>query len=155
VRNMAASFGVPSVVTYPSPAQSRSLTAATARLNKACICVEVGSNGLASDEQVLTVYQGLVNTLRVLDVLGGMAPPTSVRWYGPGTQLTAPTDGLWRSAVTLDQEVRSGDLLGILSDPLGQELARLSATSSGKVLYYMTALAVRAGDPLVYVVGSE
>jgi uncharacterized protein len=155
VRNMAAAFGVPSVVTYQSPAQSRSLTAAAARLNKACICVEVGGNGRASDEQVLTVYQGLVNTLRVLDLLGGLPPPTSARWYGPGTQLTAPADGLWRPAVTLEQEVRSGDLLGILSDPLGQELTRLTASTDGKVLYYTTALAVHAGEPLVYVVGES
>jgi predicted deacylase len=155
VRRMAGSFGVASVVTYPLPAQARSLTSSVARLGKAGLCVEVGGNGRATDAQVLTVYQGLVNTLRVLGVLSGQPPVSSARWFGPGTQLSAPGDGLWQPAVTLAQQVRAGDLLGILSDPLGQELARLTADADGQVLYFMSALAVRSGEPLVYVVGDE
>jgi uncharacterized protein len=151
-RRMAETFGVPIALAYPQPVEPRGMVGNAALLGKVHLFVEVGGNALASADQVLTVYQGLVNTLRVLDLLGGQPPPATVRWCEPGVQLSAPTDGLWRPVIQLKQRVAPGDLLGTLSDPLGQEIARISADSAGLVLYYMSALAVRTGEPLVYLV---
>ncbi len=65
----------------------------------------------------------------------------------------SPADGLWRSAVTLEQRVTDGDLLGTIIDPLGQEIARITSPAAGMVLYYLSALSVRKGDPLMHVAG--
>jgi hypothetical protein len=153
---MAAAFGLPYAMTsaIPDSPPPRTLTGNVAALGKPVLLVEVGGNALASDGDVQSVFQGLVNTLRVLDVLEGLPAPPDVptRWVERGEQLTAPSDGLWRPAVALEQQVNPGDLLGTLTDVLGEPLAQATATQAGIVLYYMSALAVREGEPLVNVV---
>lgn len=148
---MAESFGVPWTVTYDRPPSCVDLVGNAAMLGKSAVLVEVGGNGLAGDEDVLTVYQGLVNALRVLGSLGGLVPPTKVQQLDNGPSIRATADGLWRPVVTLEQRVATGDLLGIITDPLGEEIARLTSPTSGVVLAFITALAVRDGEPLMYV----
>jgi predicted deacylase len=149
---MAESFGVSWTVPYDRPTQPNSLTGTAALLGKATTLVEVGGNGLASDEDVLIVFQGLINALRVLGSLGGLIPPTEVRTLGTTTQYSAPMSGLWRPAVHLEQQVSPGDLLGTISNPLGEEIAQVSSRTSGMVLYYLSSLSSHEGDPLVCVV---
>lgn len=149
-RSLASAFGVPYALAYPPPEDPGGLIGNVALLGKVGLFVEVGGNAIARADQEQTVYQGLVNSLRVLGMLGGQTPEFTPRWLSPGAQTSAPRDGLWRAAVELEQQVSAGDLLGTLSDPLGNELERLTAGDAGIVLYYMSALAVRQGDPLVY-----
>ena len=152
-RGMAESFGVPWTVTYDRPTRSFSLTGNAVLLGKPTVLVEIGGNGRASDNDVQTVYQGLVNSLRVLGSLGGLVPPSGVRRLAPDTSTPAPASGLWRPAVQLEQPVAAGDVLGTLTDALGEELIRITATTAGIVLYYLSALSVREGEPLVSVAG--
>lgn len=147
---MVEAFGAAYGITYPFPARPGSLAGNAVLLGKPAILAEVGGNGLSSDDDVYSVYQGLINTLRALGVLEGLRPPVQVTWLAPGIQATAPVTGLWRPAVTLHQAVRPGDLLGALTDPLGDELARVASTQAGVVVYYLSALAAQEGDPLVY-----
>jgi uncharacterized protein len=149
-RAIASAFGVPYALAFPPPSSPVGLVGNAALLGKVGLFVEVGGNALASDGQTQTVYQGLVNSLRVLGMLGGRTPESSPRWLSPGAGISAPLDGLWRAAVSLEQQVSAGDLLGVLSDPLGNEMERVLAEIDGMVLYYMSALAVREGEPLVY-----
>ena len=152
-RAMAERFGVPWTVTYDRSTQSASLTGNAVMLGKPTVLVEIGGNGTASDEEVLTVYQGLINALRILGSLGGIVPPSNVTQLTDGASLAAPTDGLWRPAITLEQRVTAGDLLGIITDLLGQEIARITSPADGLVLYYLSSLSARKGDPLVHVAG--
>jgi uncharacterized protein len=150
-RSMASAFGVRYALAYPRPSHPGGLIGNVVLHDKVALFVEVGGNAIARDDDIQTVYQGLVNSLRVLGMLGGQTPERAPRWLSPGEQVSAPQDGLWRAAVALEQQVAAGEVLGTLSDPLGNELARLTAGDGGIVLYYMSALAVRRGDPLVYV----
>jgi predicted deacylase len=149
-RRMIEAFGLPWANTLPPTALAGSLAGAATRLGKAAMLVEVGGGGVASEEDVARDFQGLVNVLRELGVFEGQPVPAAApRWVDPGDEPRAPLDGLWRPNVTLEQQVQSGDLLGALSDSLGEPLAEIRAERAGVVLYYCTALAVRAGDPLV------
>jgi len=148
---MCAAFGLPFAITYPRPTRSGSMSANAALSGPATVVVEVGGNALASDADVQTVFQGLINALRVAGVLGGLVPETDVRWLQAGRQLTAPADALWRSAVTVGMPVSKGDVLGTLTDQLGEDLAQPTSEVDGIAVYTMSALAVREGDPLVYV----
>jgi predicted deacylase len=148
---MCEAFGVQYALTYPRPKQSGTTTGNSTLAGKATMLVEVGGNALASEDDVQLVFQGLINALRVLDVLQGLPSVSSTRWLTSGQQLVAPARGLWRSAVRLDQFVKPGDLLGTLTDPLGNDLAQLTAEVEGIVLYYLSSLAANAGDPLVNV----
>jgi predicted deacylase len=148
-REMAEGFGLPWAVAHPRPAAPRGLVANAALLGKAAIFAAAGGNALAGDDDVQAVYQGLVNALRALGVLEGMRPASDVRWLAPGARIVAPGDGLWRPAVALEQQVADGEPLGTLTDLLGHEIARLDAPTSGMVLSFMSALAVRKAELLV------
>lgn len=148
---MCAAFGLPFAITYPRPKVTGSLAGNAALAGKLSMLIEVGGNGLATDEDAQIIFQGLINTLRVVGTLGGMLPETTVRWLVDGQQLRAPADALWRSAVRRGQPVAAGDVLGTLYDQLGEELARPVAEMAGIALYHLSALAVREGDPLVYI----
>ena len=150
-KRMCAAFGLPFAITYPRPSRPGGLVGNAALAGKPAMLVEVGGNGVASDEDVLAVFQGLINALRVVGLLGGLLPESAVRWLGAGWQLRAPADALWRPAVGPGQPVAAWDVGGTLSDPLGEGLARPVAEVAGVALYHMSALAVREGDPLVYV----
>jgi predicted deacylase len=150
-RTMTEAFGLPDAIAYPLTTNPASLAGNAVALGLATILVEVGGNALAGDDDVLTIYQGLINTLRSLDVLEGLRTPTSTRWLKSGTEITAPDGGLWRPGVALRQSVQAGDQLGTLLDQLGNDIATITAPHDGIVLYYLSALSARHGDALVYV----
>jgi len=154
---MAAAFGLPYDLVWPRPTNPGGLTGNTTLRGKASLLVEVGGNGLASATDEENVYNGLVNTLRVLGTLPGAVTPGTPRPASHGAGIVAPATGLWRAAVALEQQVTAGDLLGTLTDPLGNEIARITAPVAGMVLYYMMSLAVQEGDPLatLAVLGGE
>jgi len=147
--SMAAAFGLPYDLVWPRPATPGGLNGNTTLRGKASLLVEVGGNGLASAADETNVFNGLVNTLRALGSLPGDVTPGTPRPASHGAGVVSPTTGLWRAAVALEQQVATGDLLGTLTDLLGNEIARVTAPVAGMVLYYMTSLAVQQGDPLV------
>jgi predicted deacylase len=150
-RAMTEAFGLPDAVAYPRPNNPHGLTGNATLLGIPSIFVEVGGNALASDDDTLTVYQGLINSLRSLAVLGGLRTPTATRWLTSGAEITAPTSGLWRPTVALRQSVAAGEPLGTLLDQLGNEITAITSPESGVVLYYLSALSARQGDVLAYV----
>jgi predicted deacylase len=149
-RAMTEAFGLPDALLYPMPTNPGGLTANATLLGVASIFVEVGGNALASDDETLIVYQGLINSLRALGVLEGLRTPATTRWLQPGATITAPADGLWRPAMESRQSVSADTPLGTLLDLLGNELATISTPESGVILSYLSALAARQGDVLAY-----
>lgn len=153
---MVEAFGLPYARTYPMPRNPGGTAGNATLLGKPSILVEVGGNGLASEANVVSVHDGLVNTLRALGVLAGEPEPkTKTHWVQSGAQVVAPATGLWRSAVALEQQVAEGELLGTLTDPLGEVISRVISPIDGMVLYYMTTLAVHEGEPLVNIVTTD
>ncbi len=149
---MVAAFGLPYSGTYPAPTASGSLVGNTALRGKAVFIVEVGGNGLASPTQVTTVQEGVRETLRALGTLPGIPRAVPSTPIVGAAQVVAPVTGLWVPTVAVEQEVVAGDLLGTLSDLLGEPLADVTAPCAGMVLYHMTTLAVHEGEPLVNLV---
>jgi len=147
-RAMTEAFGLPDALVYPMPTNSGGLTANATLLGVASIFVEVGGNALASDDETLIVYQGLINSLRALGVLEGLRTPAATRWLQPGATIIAPADGLWRPALELRQSVSANAPLGTLLDPLGNEIATITTPASGIILYYLSALSARQGNVL-------
>lgn len=149
---MVAAFGLPYSGSYPAPATSGSLVGNTAMRGKAVIIVEVGGNGLVTPAQVTTVHEGVHESLRALGMLPGPPRITAPTPVVGAAQVVAPATGLWVSVVTVEQEVAAGERLGTLTDLLGERIAEVTAPCAGMVLYHMTALAVREGEPLVNLV---
>ncbi|HEY8597913.1 MAG TPA: succinylglutamate desuccinylase/aspartoacylase family protein [Thermomicrobiales bacterium] len=149
---MAAAFGLPYDVVWARPTNPGGLVGNTTLRGKPSLLVEVGGNGLASAADEANVYNGLLNTLRALGSLPGDVAPAIQQQASHGAGVAAPATGLWRAVVALEQQVAAGEFLGTLTDPLGNEIARIVAPVAGMVLYYMTSLAVQEGDPLVTLV---
>lgn len=149
-RRMVDAVGVSWAMTLSPAAALGSLTGTASRLGKAAI--SVAFDGAADDTGVARGFQGLVNVLRALEVFEGQPLPTAApRWLDPGDEPRAAGDALWRPAVALEQPVQPGELLGSLSDLLGEPLAEVRAERAGVVLACCIALAVRAGDRLAWV----
>jgi uncharacterized protein len=133
----------------PTP-PGRMLTAVSALAGKPTVLVEVGGNGLLFPENITTVHGGLKRALRAAEVLPGDPQPEtpSTRIKG-GASITASATGLWWPKVTLEEQVKEGDLLGVQTDMYGHQIQEYHAPESGLVLYHLSSLAAHEGDPLV------
>jgi uncharacterized protein len=147
---IAHALMLPIVNAYPEPGPDHgSLTAETARAGKVSVIAEVGCNGLLSDEDELTVYHGLINALRSMEILEGPVQTVSQRVFEPVSSADAPTTGLWRPVVQLNQQVSAGEHLGTMTDFFGDELAKITAPEAGSVVFYLTCLPAHQGETLV------
>lgn len=149
---LAASFGLPYAEGYAAPTASRSLTGSAAMRGKATLLLEVGGNGMVREANLTALRDGLHGALRALGMLPGTPPESAATPIVGRAQVAAPVTGLWRAAVEREQRVAAGDVLGTITDLLGEPLAELVAPCDGMVLYYLASLAAHEGDPLVYLV---
>jgi uncharacterized protein len=148
--SIARAFDVPSICRYPAPSEDHgSLTSSAVHAGVAPVIVEVGGNGLLTEDDEQIVFDGLVNGLRAIGALEGQVQPTSPVWFEPVAGVEAGQDGLWRPEVALNQQVREGERLGVMMNQFGDVLAEFSAPSDGQVVFFMTCLPVSAGEPLV------
>lgn len=65
--------------------------------------------------------------------------------------MASSADGVWYPAVTAGQHLKAGDLVGELCHISGERIHRYVSAQEGVVLYYTTALGVKAGDSLAAV----
>ena len=61
----------------------------------------------------------------------------------------SPASGPWYPAKSLADLVALGDRLGEIRDVFGTSLAAVEAEVAGIVLYFLTTLAVNAGEALI------
>lgn len=147
---IARAFDIPVVDRFPAPDESNeSLTAAAVLAGKASVMVEVGGNGLLTEDDESTIFFGLLNALRAIGCLDEPVRPTSPQLYEPVDGANAPVTGLWRPEISLNQAVRAGERLGAITDEFGDELALIESPADGNVVFYMTCLPVSAGESLV------
>jgi hypothetical protein len=88
--------------------------------------------------------QGVLNVCAHLgmlpaDVAVPVAPPAEHEGW---LWLRSPVRGFWQSAVGTGAAVRAGDLLGVLLDPWGDELHRVTAPADGVPLFLTSSPAV-------------
>jgi hypothetical protein len=63
--------------------------------------------------------------------------------------LSSNTTGIFRSVVELGDEVKAGQLVGLIRDVFGETLEEVVAPKCGTVYVLMTGLAVNAGEPVM------
>ncbi|MBA2452951.1 MAG: succinylglutamate desuccinylase/aspartoacylase family protein [Chloroflexia bacterium] len=151
-KDVITAFGLPYVWLDELGERRTSLTAASTGLGKHTIFVEVGGNALFTEQEVEQVTQGIMNALVVYGLLEVDLPISRSKTIYRAGSVTSPCDGLWLPTIVLEQHVEIGELLGRMTDALGEEISQIRAEVAGMVLYHMTSLAVRQGDPLVALV---
>lgn len=154
-RSLALAFGAPLI--YKAKEIAGSLRA-TARRQGAVALVFEGGEPLRFNRRVIEV--GVRGALAVLGALemweaGGLpaAAPIfearSVRWVRAGRS------GIFHLDVELGQRVEKGQVLGWLSEPLGNQRRAVHAPSSGIVLAHTNSPLVYQGDALVHLAAGD
>jgi uncharacterized protein len=156
-RDLALAYGLGHVVRQPAAARtvSGSTCAAAADIGVPAIVAESGQNGLLDRGAVDRHVAGLTNVLRHLGVLAGAAVPGHVLAGRSAVEhdgwqwLRTPVEGWWEPAVPTGTAVDAGDLLGTVSELLGDVVHEVRAPEPGVLLFLTTSPAVTADGLLL------
>lgn len=151
MREFANIFGAPIIM--ESQIREGSLRSAAQDLGKKVLLYEAGE-GLRFDEvSVRAGLAGILRVLRSLDMISsrGVAraksPPqfcSSSKW------LRAPMGGLFRGFQSDGGLVRSGDILGSVSDPFGEHESEIVAPFDGVIVGRAVLPVVNEGDAVFH-----
>jgi uncharacterized protein len=150
---LARAFGAPAIIT--APLRQGSLRSVALGRGVDVLLFE-GGEALRFDE--LAIRVGVKGVLRVMSHLAMLASPvdgapaapiesTSTQW------IRAPGGGIFRAARQTGDRVDAGDVLGYLSDPLGESEVAVRARSPGVVIGRTNLPVVNQGDALMHVAG--
>ena len=152
---MANAYGAEwAVKSAPTGERPGSLYAVAAISGVAAMLAESGGRGLLLEEDVTRHVRGVTNILRAIGILEGapdkVAPPTVV---GSFDWLRSPAEGMFHCGVRVGHRVRVGDIVGELTDLVGQPIATVRAPTSGVVLFVVTSPAIKK-DGLLLAIGA-
>jgi predicted deacylase len=163
-RRMAWVFGLPVVWGTDPGLEGRSLSVAR-DANIPAIYAEFLGGGGCDPRGVAAYSRGCLNVLADLglideEVIPPPDAPLVVEDARPGSghmqvQHPAPVNGFFSPAVTLGRQVRKGDTLGTISDPLGANVVPIAAERSGLVLVLRTFPPVLAGEGVAVVLETD
>ena len=155
-RDMALAFGLDHIVVEhdrPRDPKASLYCANTAHVRgKPAVTTEAGALGVPTEEMVALNVRGALRVLRHLGMLPGQREMVEQpRWIEPSAVLTSPDTGLWYPAVSPDQQVNEGALLGRLTSYFGEPIAEVRAPMDGVVLYVVASPAMGTGEPVAMV----
>lgn len=158
-REMARAFNMPIVWGTNASHEGRTLSIARDALIPAIYAEWLG-NGDCDPEGVEAYYEGCLNVMSVLGIIERTQPPSRIRHTvednreGSGhIQLNYPSPffGFFEPWVELMEPVDPGDVLGVVTDPLGDRREEIVSTQTGHILVLRTFNRVYEGDTLAAV----
>ena len=144
-RRMARAFNLP-IVWGTSPLEGRSLSVAR-EAGIPSIYTEYLGSAICTESGIEIYVDGCLNVMGELGMIKRSLPPSRVKHFVEDSrtqsgfmqiQNPAPLSGYFDSAVELGQHIQSGDLIGAICDPLGEETVKVFAHQSGIVLMLKT-----------------
>jgi predicted deacylase len=155
IRGMIDAYGARwAVKSMPTGERPGSLYAVAALSGVASMLAESGGRGLLIEEDVARHVNGVTNILRTIGVLSGRAekvePPTVVKSFD---WLRSPVEGIFHSHVRVAQIVKPRELLGEMTDLVGEPLAAMTAPVGGVVLFIVTSPAIKKNGLLLAIGG--
>jgi uncharacterized protein len=155
-RAVGLAFGLRNVIRYSMDTQQqidsgRSTNRQAVADGKPTVLVEIGENGRRDTAFVEPIVNGVVNALRVLEMLDGAAipPRPDTRWFDATASVSATTTGIFTPAATRGYEVRTGATVGTIRDYAGRVLEELVSPVNGYAIYGLAGPPVRAGESVV------
>ncbi len=150
-RRMADVFGAPIIM--ESPVRQGSLRHSARELGKTVLLYEAGE-GLRFDEVSVRAGQaGILRVMKSLDMVSGrgVAPAKALPQFCPSSKwLRAPMGGLFRSLKSDGEPVRKNDVLGVVSDPFGEEETEVEAPFDGIIVGRAVLPVVNEGDAIFH-----
>lgn len=152
-RSMARVYNIPLLfqAKINDPARPpRSAFGVTAMRGKPAILCESGQQGILKMEEVETHLIGLRNILVHLDMMSGQVVNTVKRTFlDSQPAIRSEVEGMWYPTVSLNEEIKQGQVVGHIRDYFGQNIAEVKAPAAGLVRVVRTSVAVRVGNTLV------
>ncbi len=149
---MAREFGAPVVLN--SSTRDGSLRAAATERNVPVIAYEAGEALRFDEPAIRTGVRGVVRVMesigmvparRRVDGLGETKILSSSRW------VRAPSSGVVRTRLSLGAEIEVGHVLGVISDPLGEEDVEIRSPLDGVIVGRTNLPLVHEGDALFHI----
>jgi predicted deacylase len=155
IRGMANAYGarwaVASAATGERPG---TLYAVAAQNGVAAMLAESGGRGQLIEGDVVRHVTGATNILRTIGALSGrprrVTPPTLVKTF---EWLRSPVEGIFHCHVGVDQVVKAREVVGDITDLVGEPLAAMTAPVGGVVLFIVTSPAIKK-DGLLLAIGT-
>ncbi len=153
LERLAAAFGAP--VILPGKAPRGTLRGAAEKMGISLLVYEAGQALRFEEEAIQPGVRGVLAVMRELGMLPAAeraprSPPprvaTGSRW------IRAPIGGVFRVGVELGSEVRKGERVGTVSDPLGSEETRVKAPADGLIVGRLERPLVHRGEGLLHLV---
>ncbi|MEK6225909.1 MAG: M14 family metallopeptidase [Chloroflexota bacterium] len=151
IEAMANAYGARwAVKSAPTGERPGTLMAVAAQNGIAAMLAESGGRGQLIEEDVARHVTGVTNILRTIGAISGkperVAPPTVVRSF---EWLRSPVEGIFHCHVKVDQMVKARELVGEMTDLVGDPIAALTAPVSGVILFTVTSPAIKKGGLLL------
>lgn len=151
IEAMANAYGARwAVKSAPTGERPGTLMAVAAQNGVAAMLAESGGRGQLIEEDVARHVTGVLNILRTIGAISGrpgrVDPPTVVKSF---EWLRSPVEGIFHSHVRVDQVVKARDMVGDITDLVGEPLAALTAPVGGVVLFIVTSPAIKKGGLLI------
>ncbi len=153
IRTMARAFGVPAIL--DSDPRDGSLRASAMEQGIPTVVYEAGE-ALRFDEMAIRLgVKGIVNVMRSVGLLaprsGAAKPRRAPVIARSSTWIRASGGGILRSALQLGALVEPGDVLGTISDPLGDTEYTVASGEKGVVVGISSLPLVNEGDALFHI----
>ena len=109
------------------------------------IWVECGKNGVPTDSDTATHFDGYIAAMQTIGMLEGQpARPRQEILKGRRSQINSDISGVWHPAIKEGDIVEKGQYLGRLTDYFGNTLQEYHSPARSLVLYYWSSPAINA-----------
>ncbi len=109
------------------------------------IWVECGKNGVPTESDTATHFDGYIAAMQTIGMLEGQpARPRQETLKGRRSQVSAEISGVWHPAIKEGDIVEKGQYLGRLTDYFGNTLQEYHSPARSLVLYYWSNPAINA-----------
>jgi len=152
-RELALAFGIPHIIiddTRGHDLKDSKYLGNTAILQgKPAITTEAGYLGRTDEESVARNVRGVFGVMRHLGMIAaGPGPAADPVWIDKYEVVYSKHDGLFEPRVEMGYYVKEGQIVGTITDYLGQRKEDVQAPFTGILLYVIGTPPCNAGEPL-------
>lgn len=152
-RKMALAFGLPHIIIDDTRgkdlADSKYLGNTAILQGKPAITTEAGYLGRTDEESVARNVKGVLSVMRSYGMVAGAPEPaTDPVWIDKYEVVYSKWDGLFEPRLEMGYYVRSGQVVGSVTDYFGNLKEEVKAPFTGILLYIIHTPPCNAGEPL-------
>lgn len=137
-------------VDLENPASTRSASGYAASLGKVVLVAEAGRWARTDASDVRLLEDGMLGVLGSLGMLTRAKPaPMRVTWLGEDARVRADSNVAWVALVDRDARVKSGQVVGYITDYWGRKISDVKAPKAGLVSFIRSVPSAWTGATLI------